>query len=382
MTVQKLTKRLVEGLPAPSKRTKIYYSDSEVRGFQLCVYATGRKYFYLLYGKSFQRRRILLGVFGEMTVEQARKEAAEFLVEYRKGEDPIKKRRAEKATEKKKGTFKDWSEWYIKEITSKKKSQREDVRYLGWAVEWWGSLSVGEITRESIDKKFKGLSRERSLVVANRWLASVRACLQEAWRQDLTEVNPAMKVRPNKEPAGRTRVLNDVEFEALHRAIENYPDPYVRAAFILLSETGARLSEVLRARWDDFNFDALLWAMPVTKSGREQVVPIDDHIAAMLQSLPRESEYVIKGEKPDRPRSDLKKPWIIVLKEAGIKKKTTMHDLRRTFCVQVARTAGIHLASKLLRHSDIRVTEKHYAPVDIEDKRDALRKRKEAISKR
>ncbi len=381
MATQKLTKRFVEGLPAAKEHIDIYY-DSDVRGFCLCVYNTGRKYFYLQYGNSVNRKRMLLGVFGEMTVEQAREEAGDFLREYRKGTDPLQQRKAEKNAQKKKTTFQVWAKRYVEEVTVEKKSPREDIRYLGWAIGWWGQLAVNEITRESIEKRFRSLSRERSNVVGNRWLASVRACLQEAWRRDIIESNPAMKVRPNKEPPGRKRVLSDAEFAALGNAIHGYHDQYARSALILLTETGARLSEVLHAKWEDFNFDANLWTLPSTKSGKEQIMPIDDDIATMLQSLPREGEFVIKGEYSDRPRSDLKRPWTAVLKESGIKKKTTIHDLRRTFCVQVARTAGIHLASKLLRHSDIRVTENHYAPADIEDEREALKKRRELINPR
>jgi len=50
----------------------------------------------------------------------------------------------------------------------------------------------------------------------------------------------------------------------------------------------------------------------------------------------------------------------------------TIHDVRRTFGLHVTRTAGLHVASKLLRHSDIRVTQKVYAPLDLAELREAM----------
>jgi integrase len=52
----------------------------------------------------------------------------------------------------------------------------------------------------------------------------------------------------------------------------------------------------------------------------------------------------------------------------------TIHDIRRTYGLHVARTAGLHIASKLLRHGDVRITEKVYAPLGLGDLADAVKK--------
>jgi integrase len=46
-----------------------------------------------------------------------------------------------------------------------------------------------------------------------------------------------------------------------------------------------------------------------------------------------------------------------------------VHDLRRTYGLRVARHAGILAASKLLRHSDARVTSRVYAPLGLDELR-------------
>jgi integrase len=68
---------------------------------------------------------------------------------------------------------------------------------------------------------------------------------------------------------------------------------------------------------------------------------------------------------------DLRRAWSTVRKAAEVE-GVTIHDLRRTFGLHVAKRAGLHVASKLLRHSDIRVTERVYAPLGMDDLRTAV----------
>ena len=50
--------------------------------------------------------------------------------------------------------------------------------------------------------------------------------------------------------------------------------PMVDVAFLLLIQTGARLSEVLRAKWVDVDLDAGQWTIPSPKAGHKQTVPL------------------------------------------------------------------------------------------------------------
>lgn len=65
--------------------------------------------------------------------------------------------------------------------------------------------------------------------------------------------------------------------------------------------------------------------------------------------------WVIPGRDPNGHRADLKRPWQKIREATGLL-DVTIHDVRRTFGLYVTRTAGLQVASKLLRHSDIRVT--------------------------
>ncbi len=160
----------------------------------------------------------------------------------------------------------------------------------------------------------------------------------------------------------------------LTNAVSNYPDPYVRCAFWLLIGTGARRGEVLNARWEDIDLDHATWRLPDPKSGHPQIVLLSEAVVAMLRDTPRTqgSPWLIPSRRdPSKHKYDLFREWAELRKAAQID-GAVIHDLRRTFGARIARTAGLHIAQKLLRHSDIKITESVYAPIDEDSLRAAL----------
>lgn len=83
----KLTKSVVDA--AQAKTCDVELRDTIVPGFLCKVTPTGRKVFMLQYRtNSGVRRKPALGQFGELTVEQARSLAQDWLSEVRRGGDP------------------------------------------------------------------------------------------------------------------------------------------------------------------------------------------------------------------------------------------------------------------------------------------------------
>jgi integrase len=111
----------------------------------------------------------------------------------------------------------------------------------------------------------------------------------------------------------------------------------------------------------------------------------------MLRKLPHVGPYLIPAmsrkpkpgdtkaaERLQRPKGDLKGPWERLRDEAKLE-DVRIHDIRRSFGLEVAKAAGLHVASKLLRHSSIKITEQVYAPLGIEDLRAAVEKRADVL---
>jgi integrase len=111
MPTVKLTKKAVDAFAAPAEK-QIAYWDSEIRGFGVRVMKSGLKTFIVQYRNSENiKRRINLGRFGVMTVEQARDLAKIKLGKVAAGEDP-----ADEVRQARKGmTVAEMCDWYLTE---------------------------------------------------------------------------------------------------------------------------------------------------------------------------------------------------------------------------------------------------------------------------
>jgi len=374
MATMKLTKRNIDALAtAKSDRGDLYF-DSEIKGFGLAVYPSGKKSFFILYGPSIRRRRMVLGQYGKLSPDTARDMAQKKLFEVLQGQDPLEQKQARR----KAITFQEWASEYYESVKLRKKHPEEDKRYLGWASKRWGKKPLDQVTAEDISRLYHEKATEGKVTAANRFHASVSACLQTAWRLGKIESNPALKVVKLPDPQPRDRVMSEVELAKMLQAIENLPDPHLRAGFLLLIHTGARRSEVLNAKWQDFDFEAKVWRLPSTKSGRIQYIPITQDLADMLLALPRYSDYLLPGLNAQKRRFDLNRPWRHLQQETGLT-DLHIHDLRRSFGLAIARQAGLHVASRLLRHSNVSITAAVYAPLGLDDLRNALEERGKVI---
>ena len=108
----KLTKTAVESAQPQAKAVEL--RDTVVPGFLCKITPAGRRVFMLQYRTNAgERRKSALGQFGELTVEQARFMAQEWLAEVRKGGDPS----AAKAATRKAPTMKEYCATFMEETT-------------------------------------------------------------------------------------------------------------------------------------------------------------------------------------------------------------------------------------------------------------------------
>lgn len=398
------SQRVIAALKTDKERGERFY-DADLQGFGITVYPSGKKVFFVEYGKRTRRRRMTLGRYGRLTPEKARGKAKSAQGSFEDGNDPLGDRQRRQSAP----TVKEWTgEWLAKfKMGARPQTYVEYERYLDVIPSSWAHRPLDEIappdirrlmmkvasearerviqrtlrsrtrgrklTKEQV-KKLEAEIREqcadRGRITANRWLAAVRSWLSAAVSEGILSNNPAQAVGLMDENPPRDRVLSEDELRRLLHVLDKEP-PHNRAAIRLAIETGARRSEILRAKWDDINLDDGLWRLPSPKAGKPQVIPLAQGTVQLLRSLPRASTYVIAGRKPDRPRRDLKALWERACRAADLE-GVTFHDLRRTFGKRIERQFGVHIASKLLRHSDVRITSEIYTPFDIKELRSAV----------
>ena len=375
MPKMKLTKRNIDTISNPLKQEE--YRDTDINGFSLIVYSSGRKQFNLRYRLDGKRRALKIGDLGTLTVDQARKKALVLLADILKGSDPQEAKKERLAVP----TFEQWATDYLKEVEQRKKRPDSDRRFLSLAIQKYGHKKLNMVTRTDVLNHMKELKNYgKTNVTANRYHSSVRSCLNEAIRAGLITDNVSSNIRHFPEPNPRTRTLSDEEMQRLLDCISKWDNIYIRTIVYMFVETGARKTEVLSAKWEDILFDDALWRLPNTKANRPQIIPLSSNIIGHLKVLPRSSEWLFPSGTGDGCRKGFKKSWDNIRRKSGIE-DVTLHDVRRTFGLQIARQAGLHIASKLLRHSSIRVTEQHYAPLGLDELRDALENKSMGIKR-
>ena len=150
-------------------------------------------------------------------------------------------------------------------------------------------------------------------------------------------------------------------------------DPHAAAAIRLLILTGARLSEILTARWDYVDWERGLLVLPNSKTGKKAIY-LPAPALAVLEDLPRiaGNPHIIAGHKPRKkkptvdgkkpegpPRADLKKPWAAVAKHAGLE-GVRLHDLRHSFAsIGAGASLGLPIIGKLLGHTQPATTARY-----------------------
>jgi hypothetical protein len=141
----------------------------------------------------------------------------------------------------------------------------------------------------------------------------------------------------------------------------------------LLILTGARLREILHARWEFIDFERGVIFLPDSKTGKKPIY-LSAAALAVLSTLPHleGNPHIIPGDRTGQPRVDLKRPWTAVTKAARLE-GLRIHDLRHSFAsIGAGASLGLPIIGKLLGHSQPSTTAR-YAHLDADPMRRAVK---------
>lgn len=135
--------------------------------------------------------------------------------------------------------------------------------------------------------------------------------------------------------------------------------------------TASRTSEVLKARWEEFDFNEMLWTIPSErmKAGEEHRVPLTPQMVAILEPLKTlRSEAVFEGQKRHKPLSNM--AMLMLLRRMNIQ-GITVHGFRSTFRDWAAERPDVsrEVAEMSLAHKVGSDVERAYARSDLLEKR-------------
>lgn len=354
----KLTKKYVESIK-PDMDGPIKAWDSEIKGFGLITLPSGRKTYCIQYrNKDRVKKRLKIGVHGQITTELAREKAKQLMGRASQGEDPA----TEKKEHRDRFTMKDLIRDYLEVHAVKKraKSIQEDKQLIKNIIEpLMGNKTVESITRKELEQFHNNLSK--TPYQANRALALLSkmfSCsVAWGWRTD----NPVQGIERYQEEK-RDRWLGSDELNRFWGALDKYPENTTALLLKFLLLTGARKGEAMGATWDQFDLNQGVWTKPshMTKQKKKEHLPLSREALAVLKKMKKPNAvYVFPGRVEGEPLKEIKKFWKKILKEAEIE-NLRVHDLRHTHASHLVSSGlSLSIVGKLLGHTQASTTQRY-----------------------
>ena len=386
----KLTKQAVDALKPSKVGVKGSYSiewDQELRGFGVKVVASGLKTFVVQYRNAQARsRRIMIGRYGVMTVEEARREAKTVLGKIAKGIDPLEEKHAAAGDAI---TVAEVCDWYlteaeegrilgrrrrpIKASTLAMDRSRIDVHIkplLGKRAV--SSLKLSDIEGTQADiaagKTSKPRAGSRGGVttggegVAARTMSTLHAVFEHAVRLGKIERNPAKGVR-RLASTPRDRRLSRAEIEKLGKAMRiaerdgEHPTGLAAIRFFLM--TGFRRMEGLALDRAWLNGEEGSIRFPDTKSGAQTRVIGRAAVNLLLAQRQTGSRYCFPADWGEGHFVGVVRVLDRVCAMARLE-DVTPHTLRHTFASLAGDLGFSELTiAALLGHSARGVTQRY-----------------------
>jgi integrase len=299
----------------PAPNGKPYdVKDTQVPGLRVRVMGSGQRSFVLLgrFPSSPHPTRRALGMYGDLTLEDAREKAAAWRKLIGKGVDPQvqEERDRQSVLRQQRTTFAAVAEDFIKDkLPSERKGEEVERDIRREFLPRWGKRPVAEITAQDVRDVVKAAKDRGAPYQAHNLLVLARRLFSWAIDQQAygLDASPCDRLKPKAiigKKIFRTRILGDDELRLFWRVTGRLGYPY-GPLFRMLALTGQRKSEVAEARWCEIDLAKKLWTIPAErmKADAPHLVPLSDDVLALLRALPRfrKGDYVFSttfGVKP------------------------------------------------------------------------------------
>jgi integrase len=292
----KFSDRYLAGLKLEAGRKDRLVFDSECRGLGVRVTPKARAFIVQWTDPATKRKvREAVGVWGSITVEQARAAARARLGDVAKGINPRTERlRVRHDAERERAEMalsfgalvEEWAALHL--IHRRERYRTEAVRAIRHAFPDLLKLPAARVTRADAVNALDKLVRAGRAAMAGRTLAYARAAFQWAQKRGKVPANPFQGLPIAASTTTRERVLSDGELAEVWSSADtlDYPfGPFFKLAILTMQ----RRAEVAGIRWSEISDDLGVWTVPGSrmKNGRPHDVHLSEAAREILQSIPR-----------------------------------------------------------------------------------------------
>jgi integrase len=379
------------------------HTDGDVKGLMLCVEGKKSAHWLLRYQRNKTVRHMGLGSARDLSLAGAREKAKIERERIARDIDPLelrrKEREAQRQAEAKRLSFKEAAERCHEALQAGWSNAHHANEFLSslqrWVYPHIGNLDIAAVDKDAVLRVLEQkLPREggtfwtKRAVTADRTRNRIERVLDWAEARDFRTAgtpNPArwkgfldqLLAKPRKiAPLQNMPSVPYSEVPALMQTL-SAEESVASAALRFIVMTGCRLSEALKATWEEIDLKAAEWVIPKErmKARKPHTVPLSPQVMALLDDLPTETEerkgFLFIGAKT--PGTHIAETTVTdVLRRAG--RKETLHGFRASFKTWAEERTNLPsiIAELSLAHTVGNAVERSYRRTDLAAKRRKL----------
>jgi len=345
----RLTKRAIEALE-PSEKSFIAW-DNKLTGFGVRVQPSGIKSFILNYragdgGRRASNKRMVIGRYGAVTPDKARRLAQELLGHVAGGSDPASDRSKARRMPTLAEAFDDYMRANPNRAPKTVVNYRHNFRN---GLSDWLARPLDAIARRDVEDRFHRITERHGWATANQTLSMLRSvyrrpCVDHEGLRNPVElwlVGGGRFHRPR-----RRRISAPAEVLPRWRVGMEASDlaPVFRDIFLFGLYTGMRKGEVLALRWERVDLAERIFRVEETKTGNPLELPITRQLAAVF-----ERRWSARGNAPEKIRC-----WVF---PSAVSISGHLEDLHRYY-EEIGEAGGTRFWFHGLRNCFITVAER------------------------
>jgi integrase len=317
------------------------YKLFDAGGLYLEILPSGSKYWFYKYRIDGKEKRLALGIYPAVPLMEARTLHEQARNERKRGNDPValkKDKKQQERDEKEETLEKVTREWFRENRNKWKPDYAHEIicRLERNVFPDLGRLPIKSIKTHMLYDCLKKVEK-RAPHIAKKLKQKCVEVFRYAKHKNKIEINEATDLDGafSVKPVTHRASIDIDELPAFLTALENGRDilgPVVYLAVKIMLKTFQRRSELLKATWDEIDFDRAMWTIPGPrmKMGNEHLVPLSRQTIDDLKAL-----YQLTGNrnhlfpKSTNPRKYIRLPIILeALTQIGYKGRMSTHGFR------------------------------------------------------
>ena len=315
---------------------------SDGKGMYLLINPAGSKLWRWKYRVLGKEKVMSLGAYPDVSLSQARDGVDKARKILAAGDDPMALRKAEKVATRTaaENSFETvakmwWAHWMP--ARSEQHSRQVMRRFEANVFPHIGMRPVSEIQTPELVAMLKAIEARGVNDLAKRALQTASQVFRYAIANGLAKRNPATDIKPSDVLAPRQKKnlarIDGKDLPALLRHIDGYQGAAItRLAMKLMAMTFVRTTELIGARWIEFDLELARWDIPAErmKMKTPHVVPLSAQAVNLLKTLQLitgHSVMLFPGER-DHDKSMSNNTILKALERMGYKGRMTGHGFR------------------------------------------------------